>query len=95
MPFFLIMYAFSHLYHVAHLRVRCPSGTFLRDLMETIQAPVIMIRAFGPFIGMIIAIWVLMTGIHRRVNAITLAATLCCCVISAPHFYRLITFLTG
>lgn len=94
MPIFLIVYGFSHLYHIAHLRVRCPSGTFLRDFMETIQAPVIIMRDFGPFIGIIVAIWVLKTGVHRKINAIMLIITLCCCVISAPYAYRFVVFVT-
>jgi hypothetical protein len=63
--------------------------------METIQAPLIMMRDFGPFIAMIVAIWVLVTGLHKKINALFLAITLCCCIISAPYLYRFITFVAA
>jgi hypothetical protein len=90
-PFLLVIYGFSHLYHLAHLRVRCPTGILLRDLMETIQGPLVTIRAFGPFVATIIAVWVLITGPHKKINALMLAITLCCWIISAPYLYRFIT----
>ena len=93
-PIFLLVYGFSHLYHILHLRVRCAGGTFARECMEAIQASMILMRAFGPYIVLIpIAIWVLKTGIHRRLNAIMLVVALYCCVVSGPYAYRIVNFM--
>ena len=63
--------------------------------METIQGSMILMRAFGPYIVLIpIAFWVLKTGIHRRLNAIMLVVALCCCGLSGPYAYRMVSFMT-
>ena len=94
-PIILLVYGFSHLYHILHLRIRCAGGTFPRQCMEAIQGPMILMRAFGPYIIVIpIAIWVLKTGIHRRLNAIMLVVALGCGVISWPYAYRIVSSMS-
>lgn len=89
-PILLLVYGFSHLYHIGHLRVRCAGGTFLRNFMETIQGLMVLMRTLGPYIVLLpIAIWVMKTGFYRKLNATMLAIVLCCCVISVPYAYRL------
>lgn len=93
-PLLLLAYSFSHLYHILHLRIRCTGGTFPRQCMEAIQGSMILMRAFGPYIVVIpVAIWVLKTGVHKRLNAVMLVIALCCCVISGPYAYRIVNFM--
>ena len=54
--------------HIAVISSQTAAG--YGDFMETIQAPIIIMRDFGPFIGIIVAIWVLKTGVHRKINVI-------------------------
>lgn len=92
-PVLLLLYLFSHVYHLALLRVRATSGTLLRDIMETIQGPMVLSRLFLPYIGVVVAIWILRTDKHKRIGVIVLATMVVCCFVSYPFLKRFVLFM--
>ena len=87
-PAILLLYALSHVYHLAHFRVRSTVGTFMRDSMETIQAPMILTRLFAPFVGVFVAVWVLSTTAYKKTAISFLAAMIVASFVSLPYLQR-------
>jgi hypothetical protein len=88
----MLLYAASHAYHVWHLRVRCPTGTFLRSVMEFVQAPMILSRMFAPLIGVIVAIRFLARDSRKALGVVFLAVMVVGCFISFPYIRNFFAF---
>lgn len=88
----LLLYVASQAYHIWHIRVRCSTGTLLRDVMEIIQAPMILSRMFAPFIGLIAALYLYAKDSRKVIAILFVAIMLICCIVSFPYIYRFIAF---
>lgn len=89
----MLLYVASHAFHIWHIRLRFSTGTFMRDVMETIQAPMILSRMCAPFIGLIAAIYLFTTDSRKAMGIVFLAIMLICCIVSFPYAYRFLKVL--